>query len=117
MDDDSAISLHSLAVQTRAFFSDFIGKDQQRSPQPVTTGSVSRRVSHESDDTLLDSPQSQSSIGVTDFFSRDVIQIALHDPSISHQLLKFSQSQYCGENVDFLQKVQLLAVHSVHCRS
>ena len=111
MEDDSPSSLQSLALQARAFFSEIIGKDQ-KSPIPSTPGTVSSRASHDSDDTLLESAQTQSSIGITDFFSLDVIQMALHDPSISHQLLKFSQAQHCGENVEFVQKVSLLNPHS-----
>lgn len=43
--------------------------------------------------------------GVADFFSPEIFQIVLHNPTTSHQLLKFSQSRFCGENMEFLEKV------------
>ena len=114
MDEESPISLQSLALQTRAFFSDFIGKDNLRSPAPLSSGpQMGRRDSHDnSDDTLHESAKIQNSIGVADFFSQDIVQIALHDSSISHQLLKLSEMQHCGESVDFLQKVYHPGAHS-----
>jgi hypothetical protein len=45
--------------------------------------------------------------GVADFFSPEIFQIVLHNPTTSHQLLKFSQSRFCGENMEFLDKVRL----------
>ena len=46
--------------------------------------------------------------GVADFFSPEIFQIVLHNPTTSHQLLKFSQSRFCGENMEFLDKVGFL---------
>jgi len=43
--------------------------------------------------------------GVADFFSSEIFQIVLHNPTTSHQLLQFSQSRFCGENMEFLEKV------------
>ncbi len=43
--------------------------------------------------------------GAADFFSPEIFQIVLHNPTTSHQLLKFSQSRFCGENMEFLDKV------------
>lgn len=43
--------------------------------------------------------------GLADFFSAEVFQIVLHNPTTAHQLLKFSQSRFCGENMEFLEKV------------
>jgi hypothetical protein len=40
-----------------------------------------------------------------DFFSSEIFQTVLHNPTTSHQLLKFSQSRLCGENLEFLEKV------------
>ena len=45
--------------------------------------------------------------GVADFFSAEVFQIVLHNPSTAHQLLKFSQARMCGENMEFLERVCL----------
>ena len=44
-------------------------------------------------------------MGVTDFFSPEIFQIVLHNPTTSYQLLLFSQSRFCGENMEFLEKV------------
>ncbi len=41
----------------------------------------------------------------TDFFSQEVFQIVLHNPTTSHRFMKFCQSRACSENVEFLQKV------------
>ena len=43
--------------------------------------------------------------GVADFFSPEIFQIVLHNPTTSHQLVRFSQSRFCGENMEFLEKV------------
>jgi hypothetical protein len=42
---------------------------------------------------------------LTDFFSSEVFQIVLHDPTTAHRFLRFCQSRACGENIEFLQKV------------
>ena len=44
-------------------------------------------------------------MGVADFFSPEIFQIVLHNPTTSYQLLLFSQSRFCGENMEFLEKV------------
>ena len=43
--------------------------------------------------------------GLADFFSPEVFQIVLHNPTTAHRLLKFSQTRMCGENMEFLEKV------------
>ncbi|KAL9127103.1 MAG: hypothetical protein Q9217_003953 [Psora testacea] len=43
--------------------------------------------------------------GLADFFSQEVFQIVLHNPTTAHRLLKFSQARMCGENMEFLEKV------------
>ncbi|RDW91912.1 hypothetical protein BP5796_01306 [Coleophoma crateriformis] len=45
-----------------------------------------------------------SEVHITDFFSPDVFQIVLRNPTTSHQFLKFCQSRSCGENMEFLEK-------------
>ena len=40
-----------------------------------------------------------------DFFGNDVFQIALRNPTTSHQMLKFAQARLCAENLEFLDKV------------
>lgn len=46
-----------------------------------------------------------SSTKLPDFFAHEVFQIVLHNPTTSHQLLKYSQSRLCGENLEFLERV------------
>ena len=48
---------------------------------------------------------SNSGSRLPDFFTSEVFQIVLHNPTTAHQLLKFSQSRLCGENMEFLDKV------------
>ncbi|KAJ9610043.1 hypothetical protein H2200_006373 [Cladophialophora chaetospira] len=48
---------------------------------------------------------STSGTRLPDFFAPEVFQVVLHNPTTSHQLLKFSQSRLCGENMEFLDKV------------
>lgn len=45
--------------------------------------------------------------GLADFFSTEVFQIVLHNPTTAHRLLKFSQARMCGENMEFLEKVRI----------
>lgn len=40
-----------------------------------------------------------------EFFSHAVFQTILSNPTISHQLLKFARSRLCGENLEFLGRV------------
>lgn len=43
--------------------------------------------------------------GFADFFSTEVFHLVLHNPTTAYRLQKFSQSHYCGENMEFLEKV------------
>lgn len=47
----------------------------------------------------------RSANALADFFSQEVFQIVLHNPTTAHRLLKFSQARMCGENMEFLEKV------------
>ncbi len=53
-------------------------------------------------ETLAGTP---AGMNVTDFFSSDVFQMVIHNPTTAHRFLKFCQSRACGENMEFLQKV------------
>ena len=56
--------------------------------------------------------------GLADFFSTEVFQIVLHNPTTAHRLLKFSQARMCGENMEFLEKVSavpLKHIYLAHC--
>lgn len=48
---------------------------------------------------------SGSSGRLTDFFGIEVFQIVLHNPTTCHQLTKFAQTRFCGENMEFLEQV------------
>jgi len=41
-----------------------------------------------------------------DFFSSEVFQTVLHNPTTAHQLRLFSEQRLCGENMEFLQAVE-----------
>ncbi|POS75652.1 hypothetical protein DHEL01_v205950 [Diaporthe helianthi] len=49
--------------------------------------------------------KSSASLSMPDFFSSDIFQVVLHNPTTAYQLLKFSESRLCSENVEFLAKV------------
>ena len=46
-----------------------------------------------------------SSGRLTDFFGTEVFQMVLHNPTTCHQLTKFAQTRFCGENMEFLDQV------------
>lgn len=71
--------------------------DEKSSYEPSI--STFSRASHNTTVTV------SSSTKLPDFFAQEVFQIVLHNPTTSHQLLKYSQSQLCGENLEFLEKV------------
>ncbi|KAI6713256.1 hypothetical protein PZA11_001891 [Diplocarpon coronariae] len=43
--------------------------------------------------------------GMAEFFSAEVFQMVLHNPTTAHRFLRFAQSRACEENLEFLQKV------------
>lgn len=49
--------------------------------------------------------KSTASQSMPDFFSSEIFQVVLHNPTTAYQLLKFSESRLCAENVEFLAKV------------
>ncbi|ETI22710.1 hypothetical protein G647_06786 [Cladophialophora carrionii CBS 160.54] len=64
--------------------------------------SVTETVSRASQNTSL---TTTSANRLPDFFTADVFQVVLHNPTTAHQLLKFSRSRLCAENMEFLDKV------------
>ena len=56
----------------------------------------------------------RSANGLADFFSTEVFQIVLHNPTTAHRLLKFSQARMCGENMEFLDKVSTAIHRYIH---
>jgi len=77
-----------------------------------TNHKLGRSLSHSNNAGPTESTSKQSAIGgmgsnaLADFFSAEVFQIVLHNPTTAHQLLKFSQSRFCGENMEFLEMVR-----------
>lgn len=55
----------------------------------------------------LNGPWGIGASTVTDFFSQEVFQLVIHNPTTLYRFFKFCQSRNCGENIEFLQKVQL----------
>lgn len=49
---------------------------------------------------------------LADFFSAEVFQSVLRNPAIAYQMLKFSRAHFCGENLEFLEKVWPLVTSS-----
>ncbi len=80
-----------------------ISPDIKRKPRASTPSVTTASV-------LSYDPESRSSTGISpsklpDFFSQTVFQTVLQNPTISHQLLKYSQTRLCGENMEFLASV------------
>ena len=78
---------------------------QQRNAAPSV---ASRRSEMSQGGITTNSGGGSSGSGPTrmpEFFSHGVFQTVLHNPTISHQLLKFGQSRLCGENLEFLARV------------
>ncbi len=42
---------------------------------------------------------------MADFFSAEVFNIVIHNPTTAHRFKRFCQSRACGENMEFLEKV------------
>lgn len=95
------------------------GRIPSTSLRPLSSYGESPEYAHLAGNYLADAPQIQqqpitksigsSNVGgsrLPDFFSRQVFQIALHNPATAHHLLKFSETRLCSENVEFLFKVR-----------
>ena len=53
---------------------------------------------------------------IADFFGPEVFQIVLHNPTTAHQLLRFSKLRFCGENMEFLDKVRARSLYAINHR-
>lgn len=73
----------------------------ERSYYEPSISSVTHSLAHSQATGITSSSGSR----MPDFFSSEIFQIVLHNPTTSHQLLKFSHSRLCGENLEFLEKV------------
>ena len=52
----------------------------------------------------------QPSRKLMDFFGAETIQMVLHNPTTVHQMKKFAQLRFCGENLEFLEQVCRLSI-------
>jgi phototropin len=86
----------------------------QSSPSRMTDAVSSRNVpvGHSEEDstssrTATSTTLNGSGLGsnMADFFSAEVFNIVIHNPTTAHRFLRFCQSRACGENMEFLQKV------------
>ncbi|PBP27107.1 hypothetical protein BUE80_DR001858 [Diplocarpon rosae] len=59
---------------------------------------------------------SSGGAGMAEFFSAEVFQMVLHNPTTAHRFLRFAQSRACEENLEFLQKRQLININDCHVR-
>lgn len=74
--------------------------------------SVDERSTYEpSISTQVTNPTSVSSgtARLADFFSPQVFEIVLRNPTTAHQFKKFAQTRLCAENIEFLEKVIMLS--------
>ncbi|KAJ4423277.1 hypothetical protein N0V82_002004 [Gnomoniopsis sp. IMI 355080] len=80
------------------------GADPDGTPlrRPRSDDELSMRQQSISGNTTM-SATSQSAL--PDFFSPSIFHVVLHNPTTAHQLLKFSETRLCSENVEFLNKV------------
>lgn len=70
----------------------------------ATSGSRSA-ISHAGLGAYSTGSSSFESRKMPEFFSHAVFQTVLHNPTIVHQLHKFAQARMCGENIEFLTRV------------
>ena len=85
----------------------------------TTTTTITANMSNDLDSKLSPTPAAKDFAaptmmggvhGFADFFSSEVFHLVLHNPTTAYRLQKFSQSHYCGENMEFLEKVCAVAV-------
>lgn len=78
---------------------DFMGEDNHYEP---SLSSVARSHATETHSTAA---TNSSGSRLPDFFSNEVFQVVLHNPTTSHQLQKFARSRLCAENIEYLAAV------------
>ncbi|KAF9876405.1 blue light receptor [Colletotrichum karsti] len=94
-------------------FHDFSVKNGSETRLDIRPATADRRAM--SDDSISISRQSTSKHSIAsngsanrtvDFFGPGIFQVVLHNPTTSHQLLKFAEARFCSESVEFLKKVE-----------
>ena len=69
-------------------------------------GTIKKHLGPKDTDSIAESEATTaSSTRLANFFGQEVFQIILHNPTTSHQLKKFCQSRFCGENMEFLERI------------
>ncbi|KAK5101375.1 hypothetical protein LTS08_004982 [Lithohypha guttulata] len=82
------------------------GLEDVRKPDPNLTAVDEQGQYEPSISTSLTQPTSVSSSSrLADFFSPQVFEIVLHNPTTAHRFKKFAHSRLCGENIEFLEKI------------
>ncbi len=87
------------------------GNSPPRGMDTVSSRNASVRQSEEgsaSSRTGTGTTLNSSGLGsnMADFFSSEIFNIVIHNPTTAHRFLRFCQSRACGENMEFLQKVR-----------
>lgn len=100
-DDNMRPNSHSSYEDQRAGSSGR-GSDRE-SPKTMSTRHSDSRSSRTGQTTVVNGPGRDN---MADFFSWEVFQIVLHNPTTAHRFLRFCQSRACGENMEFLQQVR-----------
>ena len=72
---------------------------------PDTNTEYARSISSMSRASERTGITSSSGSRLPDFFSAEIFQVVLHNPTTAHQFLKFSRSRLCGEHMEFLERV------------
>ncbi|KAG0649428.1 Root phototropism 1 [Hyphodiscus hymeniophilus] len=84
------------------------GDRDNLSPKMSSSRGYDQTPGSSNSETLSGSPPTgRNAENITDFFSPEVFQIVIHNPTTAHRFLKFCQSRACGENMEFLQKVDV----------
>ena len=96
--------------------------DREARSRPGTRDSDERSRSSGGGNTLAGSKGSAGNgsngySNMVDFFGGEVFQIVIHNPTTAHRFLRFCQSRNCGENMEFLQKVQSRLICGLRTRS
>lgn len=83
------------------------GSDRGRDISPPSSSNL-RQGEWRDDESRSSRGRERGREAAPDFFSSEIFQMVLQNPTTTHRLLKFSQDRSCGENVEFLAKVSSL---------
>lgn len=77
------------------------GAEKDRS-RKMSMGQRDERSSKSGQTAVVNAPGRDNT---ADFFSWEVFQVVIHNPTTAHRFQRFCQSRACGENMEFLQQV------------